>query len=215
MLRTGLAGAGALMLPGAAMGQPRIIRPNTPPMRPATPQAPVQAPAGIDPQLFARAKAALEQHRGRLRHTDRIGIADYSLRSDQERFHILDVASGQVQHFRVAHGSGSDRNHNGYLDHFSNRHGSLASSQGAYATANQYTGKYGLSLKLHGLDHSNSNAFDRYIVMHSAWYAEDDMVRQHGKLGRSQGCFALSRRNHWQAMHLLGEGRMIYADKLA
>ena len=53
------------------------------------------------------------------------------------------------------------------------------------------------------------------IVIHNAWYAEPEMVAEHGKLGRSEGCFAFSRASHWQVMSRLGGGRMIYADKIA
>ncbi|WP_265587654.1 murein L,D-transpeptidase catalytic domain family protein [Sphingomicrobium arenosum] len=212
LLKAAAAGSAGIILPGAALAQP---------MKVVTPRARSSAwnfsgaPAGVEPRIFQKALAALEQHRGRLRHTDRIGIVDYSRHSAQERFHIVDLASGQAQHFRVTHGSGSDRSHNGYLDQFSNAHGSHASSQGAYATANQYHGKYGLSMKLAGLDFTNSNAMSRYIVMHSANYAEPAMIARHGKLGRSQGCFACAKRDHWQAMNLLGDGRLLYADKLA
>jgi hypothetical protein len=52
-------------------------------------------------------------------------------------------------------------------------------------------------------------------VIHNAWYAEPDMIAAHGKLGRSEGCFAFSRASQWQVMHRLANGRMIYADKLA
>ncbi|MCJ8191353.1 murein L,D-transpeptidase catalytic domain family protein [Sphingomicrobium aestuariivivum] len=202
-----------MALPGAAFAQPvpRIVRPG----QQGAMFVDQAAPAGINPLLFAKAKAALNAHRTRIRHHDRIGIVDYSKHSSEKRFHIVDLASGQVENFLVTHGSGSDRSHNGFLDQFSNRHGSHASSQGAYATANRYHGKYGLSMKLQGLDFTNSNAMSRYIVMHSADYAEAGMVRRHGKLGRSQGCFACGKRDHWQAMNLLGDGRLLYADKLA
>ena len=56
---------------------------------------------------------------------------------------------------------------------------------------------------------------DSAIVIHNAWYAEPEMVELHGKLGRSQGCFAFSRADQWSVMQRLGDGRMIYADKLA
>ncbi|MEN3972753.1 murein L,D-transpeptidase catalytic domain family protein [Sphingomicrobium sp. XHP0235] len=204
LLKTGMAGAGLMALPGTALAAPKSI----------SVAGSLRAPAGISPLLFERAKAALDRHGARIRNRDRIGIVDYTQRSDERRFHIVDLASGNAEHFLVSHGSGSDRNHNGFLDHFSNREGSNASSSGTYLTANRYHGKYGLSMKLHGLDDTNSNAFSRYIVMHPAWYAEADMVTKHGKLGRSQGCFALGQRDHWSAMNLLGDGRMIYADKL-
>ena len=82
-------------------------------------------------------------------------------------------------------------------------------------TTDTYHGKYGLSMRVRGLDWSNSNAEARAIVIHNAWYAEPEMVDIHGKLGRSQGCFAFSRKDQWNVMQRLGDGRMIFADKIA
>lgn len=163
---------------------------------------------------MARAKAALDRH-GYIRNRDVIGIADFSLASREARFHVVDLHSGRVESHLVAHGRGSDRAHSGWLEQFSNEIGSLATSNGAYATSDFYHGKYGLSMKLHGLDWSNNNALERAIVVHQAWYAEPEMVAQHGKLGRSEGCFAFSRDSHFQIMRRLGNNRLIYADKLA
>ena len=50
--------------------------------------------------------------------------------------------------------------------------------------------------------------------MHSAWYAEPDQVATHGKLGRSEGCFALPGISHAEAMTRLGSGRLLFADKV-
>lgn len=220
-------GGGAALLSGAALAAdlPTLLTGTGPfagePLVPVTPVGPVApvpaavAPIGVNPQLFARAKAALERHRGSLRHTDRIGIADFSAPSRDARFHVVDLASGQVSSHLVAHGRGSDRGHTGFLEQFSNDFGSNATSNGAYSTADLYHGKYGLSMRLHGLDWSNNNALDRAIVIHQAWYAEADMIGVHGKLGRSEGCFAFGRDSHFEVMRALGEGRLIYADKLA
>jgi hypothetical protein len=41
------------------------------------------------------------------------------------------------------------------------------------------------------------------------------MIPLHGKLGRSEGCFAMSRDHQNKVMSRLAGGRMIYADKLA
>ncbi|GAA4024589.1 hypothetical protein GCM10022280_26830 [Sphingomonas swuensis] len=219
-------GGGAALVSGAALAAdlPSLVLKSTPvtseplvPLAPV-PAAPVAAPAaplGIDPQLFARAKAALDRHGPSLRHRDRIGIADFSKASRESRFHIVDVASGQVESHFVAHGRGSDVSHTGFLEHFSNDFGSNATSNGAYSTGDFYHGKYGLSMKVNGLDWSNSNALDRAIVVHQAWYAEADMIGAHGKLGRSEGCFAFGRNSHFEVMRSLGEGRLIFADKLA
>lgn len=222
MLRLGAYGAVGAIISTAASSSalPSLIIPNRPdPLAPMAPQptAPVvtapAAPAGIDPQLFARAKAALDQHQ--IYPRDTIGIVDFSRPSADPRFHVVDLASGQVESHRVCHGRGSDPEHSGYVERFSNEFGSYATSNGTYVTTDYYDGKYGLSLRVRGLDYSNSNAEPRAIVIHNAWYAEDDMIPLHGQLGRSEGCFAMSRESQYQVMRRLAGGRMIYADKLA
>ena len=221
MLRLGAAGAGGLLLTSAASSQGLPVSlisrlpaplPNVTPTQAAV--ATPATPAGIDPKLFERAKAALDS-RAWLRHRDVIGIADFSAHSHLPRFHIVDLIGGTVESHAVAHGIGSDPGHSGFLESFSNRFGSEATSNGAYMTAETYHGKYGLSMKVKGLDWSNNNAESRAIVIHTAWYAEPDMLALHGKLGRSQGCFAFSRASQWRVMDRLANGRMIYADKLA
>ena len=215
MLRLGAMGAAGAILSSSAASQvlPTILTPQ-----PATPLPPAQplvpsAPAGIDPTLFAKAKAALDTHRIYARDT--IGIVDFSRPSSEPRFHLVDLASGQVESHRVAHGRGSDPAHSGYLERFSNDFGSYATSNGAYTTGDYYDGKYGLSMKVRGLDWSNYNAEPRAIVIHNAWYAEPEILQQHGQLGRSEGCFAMPKASQYAVMRKLAGGRMIYADKLA
>ena len=223
MLRLGAYGAAGAIISTAASSSalqlipgPQGLDPLAPLQAQPQPQVQVQAPSsppGVDPRLFARAKAALDQHQVWPRDT--IGIVDFSMPSSDPRFHVVDLASGQVESHRVCHGRGSDPSHSGYLERFSNDFGSYATSNGAYVTGDYYDGKYGLSLRVRGLDWSNSNAEPRAIVIHNAWYAEDDMIPLHGQLGRSEGCFAMSRASQYQVMRKLAGGRMIYADKLA
>lgn len=217
LLRMGAVGAGGLLISSAAssVGIPLngLVSPGLIP----DPLAPVQlSPAlpGISPQLLERAKAALARHGASIRYRDTIGVVDFALPSAQPRFHLVDLLAGKVDSFRVAHGKGSDPEHSGFLNHFSNQPGSEATSNGTYTTADTYHGKYGLSMKVDGRDWTNNNANSRAIVIHNAWYAEDDAVAAHGKLGRSQGCFAFSRASQYQVMNRLAGGRMIYADKL-
>ena len=221
MLRLGAMGAAGAIISTAASSSvlPSVLQPAQAGVAPnpysAVPQQPAfsAAPAGIDPQLFAKAKAALDQHK--IWPRDSIGIADFSKPSSDPRFYVVDLMSGNVDAYRVAHGRGSDPDHSGFVERFSNDFGSYATSNGTYVTGDYYDGKYGLSLKVRGLDWSNYNAEPRAIVIHNAWYAEDDMIPTHGKLGRSEGCFAMSRENQYKVMRRLAGGRMIYADKLA
>ena len=219
MLRLGAMGAAGAILSSAASSSvlPGVLLPASPssaapaPFPSLVPQAPT-APAGIDPQLFAKAKAALDAHKVWPR--DSIGIVDFSKPSSDERFFVVDLVSGNVEAHRVAHGRGSDPDHSGFVERFSNDFGSYATSNGTYTTGEYYHGKYGLSMKTRGHDWTNNNAEPRAIVIHTAWYAEPGVLAQHGKLGRSQGCFAFSRADQWPVMQKLGGGRMIYADKI-
>jgi hypothetical protein len=194
--------------------------PVAPAVRPAAAAAvPAQAKVMVDPvinpQLLARARASFDRHQSSLRHTDLVGITDFSRPSGEHRFFLLDTQTGRVDKHLVAHGRGSDPDHSGYVERFSNGFGSYASSHGAYVTGTYYPGKYGRSMKLAGLDASNSNAEARAIVVHSAWYAEPEVVREHGKLGRSEGCFAMSYDSLQEVLQRLGPGRLLYADKIA
>jgi hypothetical protein len=224
MLRLGAMGATAAILSSAASSSvlPSVLIPPATGAAAPDPLAPVSfnlqpqvptAPGGIDPQLFAKAKAALDSHKVWPRDT--IGIVDFSKPSSEPRFFVVDLMSGNVEEHRVAHGRGSDPDHSGFVERFSNEFRSYASSNGTYVTGDYYNGKYGTSMKVRGLDWSNYNAEPRAIVIHNAWYAEDDMVPLHGKLGRSEGCFAMSRKSQYEVMSRLAGGRMIYADKLA
>ncbi len=217
ILRLGAVGVSGLLISSAAssVGIPlsnMVLPPIT--KDPFVPAAPSIAPAGVNPMLFARAKAALANHGSSIRYRDTVGVVDFSLPSSEPRFHVVNMATGAVESFRVAHGSGSDPDHSGFVERFSNDFGSHATSNGTYITADTYDGKYGLSMKVDGLDPTNNNANPRAIVIHNAWYAEDDMIPVHGKLGRSEGCFAFSRASQWKVMSRLSNGRMIYADKL-
>jgi len=221
MLRFGALGAAGLVLSSSAGAQilpssfsldSTGVDPLAP--LPTTPSQPiVTTPPAINPGLLARAKAALNAHQVGPRDT--MGVVDFSLPSSEPRFHLVDLMSGKVESHLVAHGRGSDPDHSGFVEKFSNDFGSYASSNGTYVTGDYYDGKYGLSMKVRGLDWSNYNAEPRAIVIHNAWYAEDDMIPLHGKLGRSEGCFAMSRTSQYEVMRKLAGGRMIYADKLA
>jgi len=145
---------------------------------------------------------------------DVAGIADFGTHSALPRFHFANLESGTVQSFRVAHGSGSDPEHDGWLKWFSNTPGSNATSRGAYVSWEWYTGKYGTSVRLGGLDPDNSNALERLIVMHAADYARPEHVERWGRLGRSNGCFAFAPDDFLFALANLSGGRLLYADRL-
>jgi hypothetical protein len=169
--------------------------------------------AQLAPGLRERALAALEQQRASIVQRDFIGIADFSLPSRTQRFHLLSLADGSVRSHLVAHGRGSDPTHSGWLERFSNEPHSFATSAGAYRTGSVYVGGHGRSMRLDGLDPTNSNAAARAIVVHGAWYVSDEMVGHTGMLGRSEGCFAVAESSLDEVLACLGPGRLIYAGK--
>jgi len=182
--------------------------------RPTT--TPTAEPASTAPlnELMQRARAAMDQHQDVIVHRDVIGIADFNVPSRLPRFSIVDLASGRAQRLLVAHGRGSDPAHSGWLQRFSNVSGSNATSSGAYLTGQAYSGSHGPSRRLAGLDPENSNAEARAIVIHSAWYANPDVIREQGKLGRSEGCFTFAQADIALVLERLGPGRLLYADKI-
>lgn len=168
----------------------------------------------VSPALLTRALAALQKHGSAIPNRNTIAIADFSLPSRTPRFHLVDVGCGRVSSHLVAHGRGSDPAHTGWLHRFSNAAGSNATSEGAYRTDGLYIGKHGRSIRLSGLDATNSNALGRAIVVHAAWYVSPEMARTHGALGRSEGCFALSNASTAEVLQRIGSGCLIYADKV-
>jgi hypothetical protein len=162
---------------------------------------------------LAIAKAELARMGARIAKRDVVGVADFGLPSSRPRFHLIDLASGRVTEFLVAHGKGSDPGHTGWLTAFSNTPGSDATSRGAFLTGEYYEGEHGRSMRLDGLDPTNSNARERGIVVHSAWYVGPRVVQSHGMVGRSEGCFAVSTTDLSEVLTRLGPGRLLVATK--
>jgi hypothetical protein len=93
-------------------------------------------------------------------------LLDMSLPSGQNRFFIYDMKKDSIQKSGlVAHGNCFQYWLEGRK--YSNVVGSGCTSLGKYKVGNSYTGKFGYSYKLHGLDSTNNNAFERTVVLHS------------------------------------------------
>lgn len=164
--------------------------------------------------LLPLAMAALDRHSDHIPNRDRIGIVNFDAHSRLPRFQLVDVASGKIEKsMLVAHGRGSDLSNSGYAEHFSNRPGSNASSLGSFVTGDIYTGKHGRSRRLIGLEPENNEALPRAIVIHAADYVDEGMAISQGRIGRSQGCFAVSRSEIAGLLEALGPGRLLYAWK--
>lgn len=118
-------------------------------------------------------------------------VIDYSLPSTQERLWVLDLERRSLVYEElVAHGRGSGEDQ---ATRFSNDEGSHQSSLGLFVTLDTYSGRHGRSLRLKGLEPGvNDHAAERAIVIHGADYVSDAFAAEHGRLGRSFGCPALT-----------------------
>lgn len=128
-----------------------------------------------------------------------VAIIDYGAPSTERRFYFINLRTGVVEKYYVAHGRGSGESN--YATKFSNIRDSKQTSLGIFLTGDTYEGKYGETLRMYGLQNSNEYAFIRDIVMHGAWYVSEDFAnsinpqtgRKYGRMGLSWGCPALSR----------------------
>ena len=121
---------------------------------------------------------------------DVLTLIDFSLSSNAKRLWVIDLTTNTIlYHSLVAHGRNTGDE---FANSFSNENSSFKSSLGFYVTGEVYNGKHGLSLKLDGLEKGvNSNARARGVVVHAADYVSNSFIKNHNRLGRSQGCPAL------------------------
>lgn len=164
--------------------------------------------------LLPQARAALERHGASIANRDLIGLVDFSAPSKAARFYMVNMPAGEVvSSHLVAHGRGSDPANSGWVQHLSNRPGSNASCEGAFLAGEAYYGEHGRSRRLIGLDPENDQAEARAIVIHAADYVSASMAANQGRVGRSQGCFAVSRAEIGQVLEMLGAGQLLVAVK--
>jgi hypothetical protein len=124
-------------------------------------------------------------------------IIDYGAPSTLQRLYLIDFETGDVHRTFAAHGSGTGKTE--IASKFSNIKDSKQTSLGIYMAGETYSGKYGLSLRMYGLQGANNMAFHRDIVMHGAWYANGDFIGTKdpktglpfNRLGLSWGCPAV------------------------
>lgn len=121
---------------------------------------------------------------------DILTLVDFSVSSNQKRLWVIDLSSNEILlQTLVAHGKNTGEE---FANNFSNTPDSFKSSLGFYATGEVYNGKHGISLKLDGLEKGlNDSARKRAVVIHGAYYVSESFIKNHKRLGRSQGCPAV------------------------
>jgi hypothetical protein len=118
-------------------------------------------------------------------------LLNMALPSGQKRFFVYNMVENKVVYAGlVAHGS---CNYEFLTDaKFSNRPGCGCSAKGKYKIGYKYTGRFGAAYKLYGLDSTNSNAYDRFIVLHS-YYMVPDKETAPFPICNSLGCAMVSK----------------------
>lgn len=141
-------------------------------------------------------------------------VIDLSRFSGLDRFWIVNNIDGSVEGHKTSHGDGSDPDHDGFANTFSNTSGSHMSSLGFYLTGEIYDGTHVHSMKLDGLTPdggpngmANTNARSRAIVVHEASYVSDDVDT---KQGRSNGCPALDPSIEVDVVDRIHDGSLMY-----
>lgn len=130
-------------------------------------------------------------------------IINYSLSIDSERLYLLDMNTSKVVlKTKVSHAKNSGYDVP-YM--FSNQMNTQKTSLGVYKTTQTYYGKFGYSLKLIGLDSTNSNAEKRAIVFHS---------NKKMKTKWSWGCFATSEDMNKEIINKIKNGCLVIVCKI-
>ena len=167
---------------------------------------------GLDLRPVERALEAAwnARARGVPVHSDLLTVIDYTRPSWQPRLWVFDTSSPRLLFMdRVAHGANTGE---AFARHFSNALGSKQTSLGLFLTGETYVGENGYSLRLDGLDRgANHLARERAIVIHGAPYVSDEFVREHGRIGRSWGCPAVSRDLAKPLIDTIRGGSLVYA----
>ncbi len=161
----------------------------------------------INTKLLKDALTFFYVNQSNFSNTKVITVIDYSRPSSAKRLYVIEMSTGRVWSTYVAHGRGSDRNHDGMPEVFNNKLNSYATSVGPYLTLGTYQGDHGLSLRLKGLSKFNSNALDRNIVIHGASYVRDTAAKQ----GRSLGCPAVAPKYTSKLISAIKGGSLVYS----
>lgn len=133
-----------------------------------------------------------------------LAVADFSKPSNKERLAIVNIPEQKIEYYKVAHGKGSDANHDLIFDRFSSRPGSYATPRGYHKMTTTYIGKHGLSLKMEGLTPDNKTSMARAIVLHGADYVSWKHT------GRSLGCPAVEKKYTKKIIEQLKNGALFY-----
>lgn len=126
--------------------------------------------------------------------TSTVFFVDMSIHSGKNRFFVWNFKTKKVTFEGLCcHGAGKEST--GSTPVFSNENGSNCTSLGKYKVGIRSSSNWGIHThyKLHGLESSNSNAYNRIVVLHSHDpVPETEIYPFHLSMGWSLGCPVVS-----------------------
>ena len=146
----------------------------------------VKRNSDVSQKALAEAFSYYEKNRYKKRLSPNyIAIADYTKVALHKRLYIVNIHSGEVKSYLVAHGVNSGKKYGRVLAS-GDAKGSLKTPSGFFKVGMKEgitTKKRYKYLHVDGLEAKNRNAKKRQILLHTAWYV--------ASAGRSFGCFAI------------------------
>lgn len=151
--------------------------------------------------VFLKAKQEQKKYKKYIKKFKYLIIIDYDLPYTEDRLWVYDTETNKIiikSKVSHAHKSGDLT-----AEKFSNEVGSGMSSLGSFVTLNSYKGKFGISMRLKGLEKNvNDNALKRSIVFHDkkgyTW---------------SLGCFMTEETINKKLISLTKNGTFVYVHK--
>lgn len=147
--------------------------------------------ASLHKKLNVKADGLLAYAQTNQFNTNICFLIDMKIESGKNRFFIYDMQKDSVLDASlVAHGRCNERWLKGRK--YGNEPGCGCTSLGKYKIGNPYQGRFGLAYKLFGLDNTNSNAFKRFVVLHSHECVPNTEVDPY-PICQSDGCPTVSK----------------------
>ena len=146
---------------------------------------------GLSRKLQTKANALLAYAKANDFNTRICFLIDMKIESGKNRFFIYDMQKDSVLDASlVTHGRCNESWLKGRK--YGNEPGCGCTSLGRYKIGNPYQGRFGLAYKLYGPDNSNSNAFKRFVVLHSHGCVPNTEVDPY-PICQSDGCPTVSK----------------------
>lgn len=147
----------------------------------------------IPPRALKAFLQSVHRHgrRTKLHQYNYFFVFDLEQHSSKLRGYLVHRPSGRVERrYLTSHALQSDRDRDGFADDFSNVSKTDKTSIGLFEMGISAPSSFGaIHGKMHGLNNeTNSNAFNRTIVLHGHKLAHGGTVNKFGKLIYSKGC---------------------------